>query len=263
VVVGLKRDSAFWPRKMLIRAPVAGRVTRASASTKLKAVHGWRRCINRQRSFAALVLRPPITTATCTKQKMDDVELPPLPSSRALARRSSASLPSRKRPRLDYEPESSNSSDPALFSSDDPAPSAEHYSAKRRKDKWHGTWWGGRLRSTPRREVRQLKRNYDSGIWMGSEGTESSLEEEFLNDQRDMLAKETIFSDSVKQQANSNTLSEPSLAVAGRRGVIGDDGQAVPRVANPHIAPEKTHLSRARALVQACVDAGAEDVDLS
>src|SRR5436305_2747722 len=149
---------------------------------------------------------------------MDDVELPPLPSSRALAHRSSVSLLSRKRPRIDYEAESSNSSDPALFSSDDPAPSAEHYSAKRRKDKWQGTWWGGRLRRTPQRKVRQFKRNYDSGIWMGSEDTESSLEEELLNDQRDMLAKEKIFQDSVKLQADSDTRSEPRLAIAGRRG---------------------------------------------
>jgi hypothetical protein len=78
-----------------------------------------------------------------------------------------------------------------------------------------------------------------------------------------MLAKENIFQDSVKLQANSNTPSEPSLAIPGRRGVVGNDAQAVPRVANPHVAPENRHLSRARALVQACVDAGVEDVDLS
>jgi hypothetical protein len=101
---------------------------------------------------------------------------------------------------------------------------------------------------------------------MGSEDTESSLEEELLNDQRDMLAKEKIFQDSVKLQADSDTPSEARLAIAGRRGVVSNDGQAVPavpRVAKPHVTPEDRHLSRARALVQACVDAGAEDVDLS
>lgn len=192
---------------------------------------------------------------------MDDFELPPPPSSCALSRKSSLSLQSRKRSRLDYEPESTNSSDPALFSSDDPAPSVEHYSAKRRKDKWRGTWWSGRLRSAPQRDVRQFKRNYDSGIWMGSEGTESSLEEEFLNDQKHMLAKKSLFQDDGELQANSSALSEPSLSIPGR-GIVGSDVPAVRR-ANPQVATENTYLSRARALVQACVDAGAEDVDLS
>jgi hypothetical protein len=192
---------------------------------------------------------------------MDDFELPPPPSSCALSRKSSLSLQSRKRSRLDYEPESTNSSDPALFSSDDPAPSVEHYSAKRRKDKWRGTWWSGRLRSAPQRDVRQFKRNYDSGIWMGSEGTESSLEEEFLNDQKHMLAKKSVFPDDGERQANSSALSEPSLSIPGR-GIAGSDVHAVRR-ANPPVATENTYLSRARALVQACVDAGAEDVDLS
>jgi len=192
---------------------------------------------------------------------MDDFELPPPPSSCALPRKSSLSLQSRKRSRLDYEPESTNSSDPALFSSDDPAPSVEHYSAKRRKDKWRGTWWSGRLRSAPQRDVRQFKRNYDSGIWMGSEGTESSLEEEFLNDQKHMLTEKALFQDDGELQANSSALSEPSLSIPGR-GIVGSDVHAVSR-ANPQVATENTYLSRARASVQACVDAGAEDVDLS
>jgi hypothetical protein len=116
------------------------------------------------------------------------------------------------------------------------------------------------LRSARGRDVRPFKRNYDSGIWMGSEGTESSLEEEFLNDQKNMLAKEN-FQDSVELEANSNTPSTPPLAIPGR-GVVGHEANAVPRV-NPKATTENTYLSRARAVVQACVDAGAEDVDLS
>src|ERR1700733_10031596 len=105
---------------------------------------------------------------------MDEVELPPLPASQASPRKYPLSLLRRKRSRSEYELEPATSSDPALFSSDEPAPSAELYSAKRRKDKWRGTWWGERLRAEAA-EKRLFKRSYDSGIWMGSEGTESSL----------------------------------------------------------------------------------------
>jgi hypothetical protein len=178
---------------------------------------------------------------------MDELELPPLPSSEAPPRKYSRSLLSRKRSRLDYEPEPATSSDPALFSSDDPAPSAEHYSAKRRKDKWQGTWWGERLRGEKERVKRQFERNYDSGIWMGSEGTESSLEEEFLNDQRKTVTQERFLHEGVGLQANGDTPSE---------------ADAILRL-NPQAAVENAYLVRARGLVQACVDAGAEDVDLS
>src|SRR5256885_16395305 len=129
---------------------------------------------------------------------MDEIELPPLPSSHASPRTSSWSLSSRKRSRSDYETEPATSSDPALFSSDDPAPSAEQYSAKRRKERWRGTWWGDRLRDEAAKQKRQFKRNYDSGIWMGSEGTESSLEEEFLSDQRNTVPQERFLRDRVK-----------------------------------------------------------------
>jgi hypothetical protein len=192
---------------------------------------------------------------------MDEVELPPLPSSQAPPRKSSWSLLKRKRSRLDYEPEPATSSDPALFSSDDPAPSAEYYSAKRRKDKWRGTWWGERSRCETAREKRQFKRNYDSGIWMGSEGTESSLEEEFLEDQKKTLTRESFLQGGVELLANADAPSEPSAAVPSKR-VVGQDADAIPQV-NPQDAVENAYLSRARGLVQACVDAGAEDVDLS
>src|SRR4051794_30610630 len=114
---------------------------------------------------------PRFARHTASKQKMDEVELPPLPASQASQRKYSLSLLRRKRSRSEYEPEPATSSDPALFSSDEPAPSAELYSAKRRKDKWRGTWWGERLRAEVAREKRLFKRSYDSGIWMGSEGT--------------------------------------------------------------------------------------------
>lgn len=192
---------------------------------------------------------------------MDDVELPPLPSSQAPRRESSWSLLKRKRSRLNCEPEPATSSDPALFSSDDPAPSAECYSAKRRKDKWHGTWWGERLRGKSAREKRAFKRNYDSGIWMGSEGTESSLEDEFLNDQRKLVVGESFLQERGELLANADPLSA-SLASTPSTRVVVHDSVALSQ-GQTQAAAETAYLSRARTLVQACVDAGAEDVDLS
>src|SRR5271155_2636469 len=95
---------------------------------------------------------------------MDQLDLPPLPASQPAL--------NRKRTRLDYEP--ATSSDPAVFSSDEQAPSAESYSSKRRKDKWTGTWWGAKARDATTNRKRSFRRNFDSGIYMGSEGTDSS-----------------------------------------------------------------------------------------
>ena len=101
---------------------------------------------------------------------MDDIQLPPLPPLRP-------SL-SRKRTRSDYAP--ATSSDPALFSSDDITPDAANYAAKRQRGQRTGTWW--QSEDLPVRRKRSFRRNFDSGIFLGSEETDGSLEEEFLND---------------------------------------------------------------------------------
>jgi hypothetical protein len=96
---------------------------------------------------------------------------------------------------------------------------------------------------------------------MGSEATESSLDEEFLNDQKKALTQESFLQEDVELQANADTISEPLGAIPSERAV-SHDGDAV-RLVNPQAAVGNTYLSRARALVQECVDAGAEDIDLS
>jgi hypothetical protein len=192
---------------------------------------------------------------------MDEVELPPLPASQASPRKYSLSLLRRKRSRSEYELEPATSSDPALFSSDEPAPSAELYSAKRRKDKWRGTWWGERLRAEAAREKRLFKRSYDSGIWMGSEGTESSLEDEFLDEQRRNVTQDSFLRESSKSADAADAPLEHSATAPSRR-VIGQRVDRSPQL-DPQTVAENAYLVGARTVVQTCVEAGKEDVDLS
>lgn len=191
---------------------------------------------------------------------MDDVELPPLPpAARLPVRKTYKSLLSRKRSRLEYEPQSTTSSDPALFSSDEPCPSAENYSAKRRKDKWRGTWWGEKVRGEAARENRQFKRNIDSGVWMGSEGTESSLDEEFLNDQKMMSETPNgLLEERAPTSDDANSMST-SAALDKHKDTGVGEFIATP-VARPEVEPD--YLINARDVVQKSVDRGHEDIDL-
>lgn len=70
------------------------------------------------------------------------------------------------------------SSDPPLFSSDDfPASSAEHYTQPRRKRQHRRTWFDDEEKSSKRTRFSQggkpkrgkFSRNFDSGIWLGSD----------------------------------------------------------------------------------------------
>ncbi|MCJ1331326.1 hypothetical protein MMC10_008015 [Thelotrema lepadinum] len=78
----------------------------------------------------------------------------------------------------------SNSSDPPLFSSDDVSVSLDNYDKPRRKKVYIGSWWSSSQEAAPRDQPserpkkRAFKRNYDSGIWMGSdESTEVDSED--------------------------------------------------------------------------------------
>jgi hypothetical protein len=192
---------------------------------------------------------------------MDEVELPPLPTSQASPRKYPLSLLRRKRSRSEYELEPATSSDPALFSSDEPAPSAELYSAKRRKDKWRGTWWGERSRAEAAKEKRLFKRSYDSGIWMGSEGTESSLEDEFLDEQRRNVTQDSFLRESGKSPDDADAPPEHSATAPSRR-VIGQRVDWSPQL-EPRTVADNAYLVGARTVIQTCVEAGKEDVDLS
>ena len=111
------------------------------------------------------------------------------------------------------------------------------------------------------REKRQFKRNYDSGIWMGSEGTESGLEEEFLRDLRKVDTQENFLREGVKESDAADTFPEPTAALQteSANGHAADTSSRV----RPQVTAENVYLVRARALIQRYVEAGDEDVDLS
>jgi hypothetical protein len=82
------------------------------------------------------------------------------------------------------------SSDPALFSSDDD-PSADNYTQERRKRQYRGPWFQQIPAESRTSEVldlatekgkRPFERQYDSGIFMGSDGTEMDEMMEALED---------------------------------------------------------------------------------
>ena len=85
----------------------------------------------------------------------------------------------RKRVRLSSPPVSS---DPVLFSSDDD-PSAENYTQGRRKQKYRGPWYRLQPASDQdsqesqghenrKKSKRTFERQFDSGVWLGSDGTD-------------------------------------------------------------------------------------------
>lgn len=83
-----------------------------------------------------------------------------------------------KRARLSSPPVFS--SDPAVFSSDDD-PSADNYTQGRRKQKYRGPWFRQQLASdsqesqeheSPKKGKRTFERQFDSGVWLGSDGTD-------------------------------------------------------------------------------------------
>ena len=82
---------------------------------------------------------------------------------------------------------SGTSSDPPLFSSDDASASLETYAHPRKKQLYYGPWWApnAHVLSAPKGQPskkRAFERNYDSGVWMGSEAS-SDLPSDFLTEQ--------------------------------------------------------------------------------
>ena len=162
---------------------------------------------------------------------------------------------SRKRPRFEYDPKSS--SDPALFSSDEHAPTAENYFSKRRKEKWPGTWWGekfnGNASNASNGVKRKFTRNVDSGVWMGSEGTDTSLEDDLLEELRSAV--------------------NPAAGDAGMRASDSKEAED-DDVSKPQPLPQPEHVTAEAArkaslyaavedVIDRCLEAGHETVDLS
>ncbi|KAL2757680.1 hypothetical protein ACRALDRAFT_1079810 [Sodiomyces alcalophilus JCM 7366] len=132
-----------------------------------------------------------------------------------------------------------NSSDPAIFSSDDD-PALDNYVEGRRKRRYIGSWFQQQpvsdssmpdssteeSRPLPKPK-RTLRRQLDSGVWMGSDSTDG--DDDFM----DML----------------QIPAQPRLPQLQR-----------PPIRRPVISPAE-QLARER--IQMCLDEGSEDVDLS
>ena len=115
----------------------------------------------------------------------DEPSLPRLPSRARELQSQSLEQNPRKRAidRINAEPQSTyNSSDPAVFSSDDD-PGLDNYVDGRRKRRYKGTWFrqlpmsgdstfGDDDKAPKAQTKRTLARQYDSGIYMGSDATE-------------------------------------------------------------------------------------------
>ncbi|KAM0283503.1 hypothetical protein ACHAQH_002454 [Verticillium albo-atrum] len=126
-----------------------------------------------------------------------------------------------------------NSSDPAVFSSDDD-PALDNYVEGRRKKRYIGTWFQQQPASDSSFEEsrplpkpkRALKRQLDSGVWMGSDSTDGD----------EMLEELSLPLQPKLPQLIQTPFQRPTLSGAER------------------IAREK---------IQKCLDEGEEDVDLS
>ncbi|KAL2263416.1 hypothetical protein VTK26DRAFT_6877 [Humicola hyalothermophila] len=151
---------------------------------------------------------------------------------------------------------SSTSSDPAIFSSDDD-PALDNYQTHgRRKRRYVGTWFDQQPASSdsavgdetrpsfayppPRRnhgpaqpQKREFKRQLDSGVWMGTDGTLTDTDEGF------------------------------DLEPAAARLPLGMRGGHPGPKPLPFSSQSSEEEQRVLQIVQSCVDRGNEDVDLS
>jgi Leucine Rich repeats (2 copies) len=194
-----------------------------------------------------------------------EVDLPPLPISQDERPQDIFDVHhTRKRPRLEYD--ITSSSDPALFSSDDHAPTAEDYASKRRKQKWRGTWWGeklkGRASSISNGGKRKFTRNFDSGVWMGSEETDTSFEEEFITESRSSEKQASVLTFPFSTPKRGPHDAENEAAVSE-----GLDSEKAEQPLSHHTNSEaglKVSLYTAiDDIVDHCLEAGDENVDLS
>lgn len=170
----------------------------------------------------------------------DEPSLPSLPS--GLAPSFYNNTGRGKRARLSSAPASS---DPPLFSSDDD-PSAENYEDPKRRQKmrYRGPWYKQEPDNSAfpnqgeRKGKRTLERQFDSGVWLGSDSTDEDADYDFL-----------------KGAAVPPFLAK-GLPMAMRPSPLRS------RVIIPS-AEYPSQEDQARQHIQQCLEEGNEDVDLS
>ena len=199
---------------------------------------------------------------------MDEIDLPSIAEPQHQSRpplstnQSSSSIASKKRPRLEFD--TTYSSDPALFSSDDADQSAENYAQKRRKDIWTGTWWGDKNHADnctrQEKSKRKFARNFDSGIFMGSDNSNSSFDDGIFEEldqstaaSSKPMATTTSHYSSVRRKSMRNALKQYCDIV--------DEESSREKAAQKDDVICECH-TKALHIVNKCVDEGAENVDL-
>ncbi|KIW15260.1 hypothetical protein PV08_05305 [Exophiala spinifera] len=222
---------------------------------------------------------------------MDDLDLPPIPQSAIIAaqtppRPRQSLLLARKRTRAevyDDEPTLTTSSDPALFSSDEQAPGAENYTDRRRKKRtFKGSWWDRHparegLRKSARQK-REFTRNFDSGIFMGSQD-ESGEDHDLLSSDSFTLEDELMRDQSREHERGHHmTRQQRPFRLWAQESSPDQRHRAEGRVrtTTDSISPKTKILPKVKPLepmseahrevceiVHQCLDMGKEDVDLS
>lgn len=195
---------------------------------------------------------------------MDDLDLPPLSQATIRAARTPprpSLLLTRKRTHADYDDDPATSSDPALFSSDEQAPDAENYvGGKRKKRVYKGSWWDRHPRKNGTSQIsrkQELTRDFDSGIFMGSESSEELLSSDSF----------TLEDELLKDQQQQKTRHPLVLRTWSRHDQDQDQDQDVnstpKRLAPKPAAAIPEEHEKVCVIVRQCLDMGKEDVDLS
>ncbi|KAJ5933381.1 hypothetical protein N7454_005710 [Penicillium verhagenii] len=151
------------------------------------------------------------------------------------------------------------SSDPALFSSDDiPASGLENYNAPAmgagRKRRYRGTWWGEQMIDPKRKRADfKEKRNFDSGVWMGSDesGVESLLPSE------DGPWGEDLLKTVLDPKTSGKSAQGPLLLLPSEKATSSI--LPLPILKGPNESEEHRF---ARSVVNDCLEKGEDVVDL-
>ncbi|KAK5273831.1 hypothetical protein LTR96_000431 [Exophiala xenobiotica] len=227
---------------------------------------------------------------------MDEPDLPRLSHSAIIAAQTPPPRPrpsfflTRKRTHAevyDADPFPTTSSDPALFSSDEQAPGAENYApdvGRRKKRTYKGSWWDRHplkqgSRKSARGQKREFTRNFDSGIFMGSQDESCSeeplssdsftLEDELL---RDQAAQQHQHQHQHEQTQNTNGPNSFRLwAQETHNQEYNETNDHIPsdsisprtKLGPKPIGKRSREHSEVCAIVARCLDRGKEDVDLS
>ncbi|KAL8765376.1 MAG: hypothetical protein Q9209_007524 [Squamulea sp. 1 TL-2023] len=144
-----------------------------------------------------------------------------------------------------------NSSDTPLFSSDDYPASAENYLEYHHKRQRKGPWWGGQFETQEpiirKKSKRDFRRNFDSGVWMGSDpDIEDGIEDLIVDDQPESGTLSALERTLMEDPENFN-------------GPVFPYWDAQPASEKAFWRVQKAAVKQ----VDKCVDRGEETVDLS